>query len=176
MRISDWSSDVCSSDLDLVPREGQIVEFYEILPGGGRRLVGTASSADGSLTFTPSTTEGTPVIDAVVLQDGFARRSVPVVKADAPRTGSLAVALAGRGAGEVTSVPAGIDCGTTCEAQIATGTAVTLTAAPAAGSRFAGWEGACTGTSTCQLTVDSLHSVTARLEPAPAGEIGRAHV
>src|SRR3546814_12001376 len=75
-----------------------------------------------------------------------------VCSSDLPRTGSLAVALAGRGAGEVTSVPAGIDCGTTCEAQIATGTAVTLTAAPAAGSRFAGWEGACTenGRASCR--------------------------
>src|SRR3546814_10635983 len=31
MRISDWSSDVCSSDLDLVPSIGQPNRVYEVL-------------------------------------------------------------------------------------------------------------------------------------------------
>jgi fibronectin type 3 domain-containing protein len=38
---------------------------------------------------------------------------------------------------------------------------VTLTATPDAGSNFAGWSGACTGTGTCTLTMNVAKSVTA---------------
>ncbi len=55
-----------------------------------------------------------------------------------PRT--LTVAKAGAGAGNVTSSPAGIDCGSTCTKDYNDGTQVTLTATPAAGSNaFAGF-------------------------------------
>ena len=40
-------------------------------------------------------------------------------------------------------------------------TALTLTAAPAAGSTFAGWSGACSGTGSCALTVNAATTVTA---------------
>jgi len=39
---------------------------------------------------------------------------------------------------------------------------VTLTAKAAAGSAFAGWSGACSGTSTCTVTTNSTTSVTAK--------------
>src|SRR5262245_34372748 len=45
------------------------------------------------------------------------------------------------GPGTVTSVPDGIDCGTTCTASYAAGTSVTLRAVPAPQSVFAGWSG-----------------------------------
>src|SRR5439155_992377 len=54
---------------------------------------------------------------------------------------TLTVTNAGAGIGTVTSAPAGISCGTTCAAEFPNGTAVTLTAAPAAGSAFNGWSG-----------------------------------
>jgi beta-lactam-binding protein with PASTA domain len=38
---------------------------------------------------------------------------------------------------------------------------VTLTAAPAAGSRFGGWGGACSGTESCTVTIDQDRAVTA---------------
>ncbi|HEY4589081.1 MAG TPA: hypothetical protein VII86_07625, partial [Thermoanaerobaculia bacterium] len=41
------------------------------------------------------------------------------------------------------------------------GTAVTLTANPAAGSTFGGWGGACTGTGSCQLTMNADKTVSA---------------
>ena len=41
------------------------------------------------------------------------------------------------------------------------GTIVTVTAAPLAGSRFAGWSGACTGTDTCVVTMTQDYAVTA---------------
>jgi Divergent InlB B-repeat domain len=56
----------------------------------------------------------------------------------------LTVSLAN--AGTVTSTPAGINCGSTCTARHIAGTAVALRTQPPAGSSFAGWSGACTGT------------------------------
>src|SRR3989344_4968280 len=75
---------------------------------------------------------------------------------------SLTLSKAGTGVGTVTSDPAGIDCGTDCTEAYTGGIDVTLTAAPSAGSTFAGWSGACAGTSTtCTVTMDAAKSVTA---------------
>jgi uncharacterized repeat protein (TIGR01451 family) len=73
----------------------------------------------------------------------------------------LSVTRAGTGTGTVTSSPSGINCGTTCSANFTRRTVVTLTAAPAANSTFAGWSGACTGTGTCTVTMNAAQSVTA---------------
>src|SRR5206468_3823127 len=60
------------------------------------------------------------------------------------------------------SSPAGISCGATCAAAYASGTVVTLTAAPAAGSTFSGWSGgSCSGTGTCTVTLSAATTVTA---------------
>ncbi|HEV7609245.1 MAG TPA: PA14 domain-containing protein, partial [Steroidobacteraceae bacterium] len=75
-------------------------------------------------------------------------------------TFALSVSKAGTGTGTVTSSPSGINCGTTCSANYATGTSVTLTAAAATGSTFAGWSGACSGTS-CVLSMTAARAVTA---------------
>ncbi len=74
---------------------------------------------------------------------------------------TLTVTKTGSGTGTVTSAPAGIACGATCSAGYSEGAAVTLTAVAASGSRFTGWSGACTGTGTCSVTMDSNKSVTA---------------
>jgi len=74
---------------------------------------------------------------------------------------TLTIATAGAGSGTVTSSPEGINCGGDCSESYAGGTVVTLTASPTAGSAFAGWSGACTGTGTGQVTIDAPTSVTA---------------
>jgi hypothetical protein len=79
----------------------------------------------------------------------------------APATHVLTVTKTGNGAGAVTSVPAGISCGTNCAASFTQGTSVSLSAAPASGSTFAGWGEACAGTASCTVLLNSAMSVTA---------------
>jgi hypothetical protein len=74
---------------------------------------------------------------------------------------SVAVTKAGTGSGTVASTPSGLDCGSACSASFESGTSVALSAAPASGSTFTGWGGACTGTGGCTLVVDGAKSVTA---------------
>jgi phospholipase C len=73
----------------------------------------------------------------------------------------LSVTLAGTSTGTVTSSPAGIACAPTCSASFAAGTVVKLTPAPGKGAYFAGWSGACKGTSTCTLTMNAAKAATA---------------
>lgn len=63
--------------------------------------------------------------------------------------------------GIVTSNPAGIDCGVSCNAQFNRATTVTLTATPNAGAIFAGWSGGgCTGTGTCIVNIAGTVTAT----------------
>ena len=61
----------------------------------------------------------------------------------------------GTGSGTITSSVGGIiNCGTTCQATRPLNEQITLTAAPASGSTFAGWTGGgCSGTGTCTFAV-----------------------
>jgi hypothetical protein len=82
----------------------------------------------------------------------------------------LTVAPEGTGTGEVTSSPAGIDCGGTCTAQFEAGQEVTLTASPAPGSLFVAWKYCDTeGVQGRQCTVHVTpghKAVGAKFEPA----------
>ena len=76
--------------------------------------------------------------------------------------GGFALKVSTSNPGVVTSNIGGINCGSTCQANYASGTAVTLTATPPAGKTFASWSGACTGTApTCTVTVNANLSVRA---------------
>ncbi len=88
-----------------------------------------------------------------------------------PKT--LTVTKGGDGTGTVTSDPVGIDCGSTCTDSFDADSSVTLTAAPADGSSFTGWTGACTGAeSTCTVTMSEDKAVTATFATVkpPAGK------
>ena len=64
----------------------------------------------------------------------------------------------GTGGGSITGT--GINCPGDCSEAYADGTAVTLSANPAAGSTFAGWTGACSGTGSCALTMNADKTVS----------------
>jgi PKD repeat protein len=78
-----------------------------------------------------------------------------------PNGYGLTVTKQGSGSGQLSSTPAGISCGTSCQGSFDAGSSLTLTATPDADSVFIGWSGDCTGTSSCQLTMSQAHSVTA---------------
>lgn len=80
---------------------------------------------------------------------------------DSAASFTLGVARAGSGGGSVASSPAGIACGSDCSEAYASGTVVTLSATPVAGSVFAGWSGDCSGTGACTLTMGQARSATA---------------
>jgi len=82
---------------------------------------------------------------------------------------SLTVTKAGTGSGTVTSSPSGINCGSTCSASFTSGATVTLTAVAAGGSTFAGWNGACTGTGNCTVSMTVSRSVTATFNTTGTG-------
>ena len=85
-----------------------------------------------------------------------------------PPVRTLTVSLAGTGTGTVTSTTdPTINCPGTCSGQYANGTAISLTATPAAHSQFTGWSGACTNaTGPCALTLGADAAVTATFAPA----------
>ena len=90
---------------------------------------------------------------------------------EVPELVSLCVARSGSGSGSVSSSPAGLQCGSSCAEKVLPGAEQTLTATPAAGSTFAGWSGACTGTVRCVVAPSLGASVTARFDASgtPAG-------
>jgi hypothetical protein len=78
---------------------------------------------------------------------------------------TLNVSIAGEGSGDITG--SGILCGFICSDSYPSGTAVTLTATPDAGSSFTGWSGGgCAGTGVCVVTMTAAQNVTASFAPA----------
>jgi hypothetical protein len=102
---------------------------------------------------------------------------VPVV--NVPLSGTqiqtLTVIKSGTGGGTVTSLPAGISCGSTCLTSFPYGTEVLLSSVPQPGSEFSGWSGdpdcadgsiTITGDITCTATFDLIFLT---LSAVPAG-------
>jgi hypothetical protein len=88
-----------------------------------------------------------------------------------PAPVKLEIAKSGSGSGSVTSVPAGIDCGSTCSASFDAGTLLTLSATASPGSLFTGWSGGgpgCIQLAPCQPNTGiSDQTVTANFELLP---------
>jgi hypothetical protein len=74
---------------------------------------------------------------------------------------TLTVSKQGTGGGNVSTNPAGINCGPICSFSFPAGTIVTVQATPDAISDFSGWNGACTGTGICQITMDNNKQISA---------------
>lgn len=79
------------------------------------------------------------------------------------RQHALTVTSGGNGAGTISGLFGGLSCGGSCTVQTPANLVVKLTAAPASGSRFGGWGGACSGVTTtvCNVKMDAAKSVTA---------------
>ena len=69
------------------------------------------------------------------------------------------------GSGKLLTVPASVECSSTCIADIEAGMTVSVRAIPAPGYVFAGWDGACTDPSACSVTMSGSRSVSARFSP-----------
>ncbi|MBB1073113.1 DUF4214 domain-containing protein [Rhodoferax sp. 4810] len=67
----------------------------------------------------------------------------------------------------ISETPAGIDCGSDCDEQYARDTAVILRATADVGWQFSGWAGACTGTGSCALTLNTDAAVGANFTLIP---------
>jgi hypothetical protein len=107
---------------------------------------------------------GVPSIGSIVQLGGSAPPPPPPTQPPPATKFTLAVTKGGSDSskGTVTSSPAGIDCGSTCNASFNSSVPVTLTARTVGNTRFAGWSGACTGNAaTCTVTMDSNKAVTA---------------
>jgi hypothetical protein len=129
-------------------RNGAQGSYYGSGGGGGSSGFGSAVT---NTSVVPSTI-GTPSITFTYTATSFH---------------SLTIAKTGAGAGTVTSTDGQINCGPTCAHAYPSGTPVTLTAAPATGSVFAGWSGGgCSGTGTCTVTLSSDQAVTATFSPS----------
>jgi hypothetical protein len=73
----------------------------------------------------------------------------------------ITIGRASNGAGSVASSPAGVSCDGSCALRLDYPAVYTLTATPATGSSFSGWNGACSGSATCTITVGVSAPVTA---------------
>lgn len=81
---------------------------------------------------------------------------------------SVTIAKTGTGSGTVTGTS--INCGGSCTASLALGTAVSLTAKPASNSTFTGWSGDCVGTAlSCSFNISGENNVKANFDLAAAG-------
>jgi hypothetical protein len=94
----------------------------------------------------------------------FAPGTVPMV--------TITVNPVGSGAGRVTSSPVGLECPGSCAMQVASGSAVTLTAVADGNSHFEGFGGGCNGL-TCALVASATTTVYANFSAItvpPAGD------
>jgi hypothetical protein len=98
--------------------------------------------ATGSVIYTPD--PGFSGFDSFTFQvnDGIADSDPATVMLSVTTfLHTLTITKSGLGGGTVTSIPIGLDCGSTCEALFDDSIAVTLAATQAPGSVFTGWSG-----------------------------------
>lgn len=151
----------CGADCEEVLYEGETITL-SALPSTGYRFANWSGDCEGALSSVCDLT--------VATADLFATAHYTAI----PKY-LLSVSNSPSGGGTVTSAPTGIKCGADCSESYYEDTAVSLTATPAFGFEFAGWEGSCSGTSaTCNLTLTADASATALYTPRPAGMCGDA--
>ena len=135
---------------------------------GGTSITLTAAPAAGS-SFTSWTNCDTPS-GATCTMGMTADKTVTATFTTSPVNYTLTVAKAGTGSGTVTG--SGITCGVTCSTIVVSGTSITLTAAPAAGSSFTSWTNCDTPSgTTCTMAMTASKTVTATFTAAASPSI-----
>ena len=143
--FAEGSGDTCSTQDGTLAPGASCTVFVVFTPA-------TTSSETASLVFTDNS-NGIPDSTQSVALSGTGS-AIP--------TYTLTIGESGSGSGTVSSSPSGITCQPTCSASYPSGTSITLTEAPGAGSAFGQWSGACTGsTTTCTFTITANATVTA---------------
>jgi Bacterial Ig-like domain (group 3)/Divergent InlB B-repeat domain len=152
---------------------GQTVTLTATVTSSGGTPTGTVNFSDGgALNVTEPLSGGVATFSTASLSVGshsitatyggdsnFQGSTSSVLTQVVNQLFTLLVSVTGNGT--VTSSPAGINCGSMCNANFAPGTQVTLTATPAPGMSFIGWSGACSGKSGCSVTMSAAQSVSA---------------
>lgn len=133
----------CSADFKL---GSQIA--LRAMPGPDARFVGWSGPCSGTDTCLLTVSHNTRV--GVEFAHNEERRSI------------LTIEKEGDGLGMVVSDPSGISCGKVCSTSFKENQEVRLMAVPEKDSRFAGWEGACTGVEPCIVVVRGEPHLKAR--------------
>jgi hypothetical protein len=140
----------CPSDCEQMIDKDEKVTLTET-PGGSSEFVKWGGDCSGTAT-------------TCELTMSKARNATAEFKSTALPHFKLKVKKTGTGSGEVTSSPAGIECGGVCEFEFEQGTEVELTRSASPGSEFVRWTGACTGSGACKVTMSAAKEVTAEFK------------
>ncbi len=154
---------------------GDDLAAFVIESGGGAITLTAGSAHTVQVAFNP-TSAGAKSANLTIQSDDGDEASVDVALSgtgtSASNTYMLTIHKDGTGSGAVTSAPAGIACGATCQASFTEGTVVTLTAAADGNSTFGGWSGDCSGTGACQVTMNAARQVMAIFDLTIVGQPG----
>ena len=138
---------------------------------GSTAATGVTPVSDTELKATSPPAAPGSKVDVVVVTGGgaSAKGSIDRFAYDpGPTTHSLTIVKGGTGSGVVACN------GAPCLNSYLAGTLLQLSASPRAGSTFAGWSGACTGTGACGVTLSFDVSITATFDATSgAGETGQ---
>ncbi len=138
------------------PQPYAIVDVGEYLFRDDPHLMSSAFDRQNGLLYVFEANQSDPLMHVWKVGDGGQGESNQYI---------LTVNNVGGGKGEITSSPAGINCGNTCSAVFNEGTEVILTAREDIDLKFTGWSGACSGNGACVVTMDQAQSITAEFSP-----------
>jgi hypothetical protein len=139
----------------VVPLPAQEVQVVEVAPDGMTQAIGTLL-ADGTLGFTPLAGDGTHALNALVLQGGTLRTTIPLT------TFTVGAPTGGTG-GDTTGATTGSTTGAT------TGSTTGSTTGATTGATTGSTTGATTGSTTGSTTGDTTGATTGSTTGATTG-------